>query len=170
MDSIPYMKIKETCEKVFRGKYRIFDEDVIYDTMTSIIIQYKKNSTHIRSLDAWLYGAIHHHYCTYVKVKNKKKMFTYDSFIVSETNGYETFPESKLDVDSLKSIIAELEEPYSKILELRIFEGFSHKEIAKKLEIKEATVRKYYSRSLKKVINVFKVVSQLIVFSYLLLN
>ena len=167
MDSIPYLKIRETCEKVFRGKYRIFDEDVIYDTMTSIIMQYKKNSAQIRNLDAWLFGAIHHHYCTYVNDKKKKKMFTYDSFIVGETSGYETFPESKLDLDTIKATIKSLDEPYRSILDLRIFGGFTHKEIAKKLEINEATVRKYYSRSLKKVINVFKVVSQLLLFSHL---
>lgn len=162
-----YLDIKEKCEKVFKGKYNIYDEDVIYDTMTSIILQYKKNSEHIKNFNAWVHGAIHFHYCTYLTNKNRNKVFTYESLILEKATGYNSYPESKIDLDTAKKEIHNLGSPSSEIVELRLIDGFSHKEIAEKLGLKEPTVRQHYSRSLKKIASLLKSLSQLLVLSYL---
>lgn len=169
MDTTPYIKIKEKCEKVFKGKYGIFDEDVIYDTMASIIFQYQKNKDQIRNLNAWLLGAIHHHYCSYVTNKTReRKTFQYDYFLQEKENQEGDFAENRIDAEIVMEEIEQLEEPYKNILKLRLVEGFSHKEIADELEIKESTVRKYYSRSVRKIINVLKPLSQISVLAYLI--
>lgn len=169
MDTTPYIKIKEKCERVFKGKYGIFDEDVIYDTMVSIIFQYKKNKDQIRNLNAWLLGAIHHHYCSYITNKTRERnTFQYDYFLQEKENPGGNFAENKIDAEIVMSEIEQLEDPYRDIVKLRLIEGFSHKEIAEELEIKESTVRKYYSRSIKKIMNVLKPVSQILIIAYLL--
>lgn len=167
MEKSLYLEIKNKCEKVFKGKYRIYDEDVIYDTMTSIILQYKKNSVNIRNFNAWIHGAIHFHYCTYLTNKNRNKVFTYENLIVEENSGYDTFPESKIDLDTVKKEIDALNYPNGEILDMRLFQGLSHREIAEKLDIKEATVRKHYSRSIKKLTAIFKIMSHFFILIYL---
>jgi hypothetical protein len=42
-----YIKIKDSCETIFRNKYSIYDHDTIYDSILSLIVQYKKNSVAI---------------------------------------------------------------------------------------------------------------------------
>ncbi|MGB3466706.1 MAG: RNA polymerase sigma factor [Cyclobacteriaceae bacterium] len=169
MDVTPYQKIKEKCEKVFKGKYGIFDEDVIYDTMASIIFQYQKNRTEIRNLNAWLLGAIHHHYCSYVANKTRERnTFHYDNFLSDQEHPDGDFAENKIDADIALSEIEQLEEPYRGIVKLRLIEGFSHKEIADEMDIKESTVRKYYSRSIKKIVSILKPVSQILILGYLM--
>lgn len=169
MDSTPYKKIKEKCERVFKGKYGIFDEDVIYDTMVSIIFQYQKNRTEIRNLNAWLLGAIHHHYCSYIAAKTRERnTFNYDYFLAEKENPDSDFAENRIDAEIAMSEIEQLEPPYREIVKMRLISGFSHKEIADELEIKESTVRKYYSRSIKKIVNILKPVSQILILCYII--
>lgn len=165
MSSVPYLIIKKKCEQVFKGKYQIYDEDVIYDAMTSIICQYAKSSTKIENLNAWLVGAIHHHFCSYVANKQKKRVFTFDNFLMFE-RGEDMFLESKIDAKVVADHISKLSSPYKEILTMRLLKDHSHKEIAQEMEINEATVRKYYSRSIKKLANLFISVSQIMLISY----
>lgn len=167
MDSTPYIEIKEKCERVFRGKYGVFDEDVIYDTMVSIIFQYKKNKEQIRNLNAWLLGAIHHHYCSYISAKTRERnTFHYDYFIEEKQVAGGEFAENRIDASLVKSEIGQLDSPYKEIMEMRLIQGYSHKEIAEKLDIREPTIRKYYSRSLKKILSLLRPVSQILLLAY----
>ena len=169
MDTTPYIEIKEKCERVFRGKYGIFDEDVIYDTMVSIIFQYKKNKDQIRNLNAWLMGAIHHHYCSYISQKTRERStFQYDYFIEEKQVEDGDFAENKIDAALVKAEIGHLDPPYCDIMRMRLLEGYSHKEIAEELEIRESTIRKYYSRSLKKITSLLRSVSHILLICYLL--
>lgn len=166
MSSIPYLLIKQKCEQVFKGKYQIYDEDVIYDTMTSIICQYQKSADRIQNLEAWLVGAIHHHYCSYVAAKEKKKVFVYHDFLNDMNIGADAFHDNKLDVELIRKQISKLDTPYKEILQLRLFLDHSHKEIAEQLNITEVAVRKYYSRSVKKLAKMFETMSHFILISY----
>lgn len=145
----PHIHIKNACEKVFVSRYQIRDEDVIYNAMASIIESYERGSTSIKNFEAWVIGAIHHSYCDYVFKKNRNKMFvSYDGVVenMSDEKGYD----GNYDLELIKSEIDRLDSPYLEIARKKLIEGKSHKEIAKEMNMNEATIRKYYSRSLPK--------------------
>lgn len=118
--------------------------------MTSIILQYQKNSDRIKFFDSWLYSAIHYHYCMFVRKKKTNQLVFTDSVFVSDMAA-EEFPETKMDISVIKEEIKRLGSPYREIVELRIFKNLKHKEISKTLGIKLLTVRKYYRRAIKKI-------------------
>lgn len=159
--SEPHILIKEACEKVFHGRYRIHDEDVIYDAMASIIETYERVHESIKNFEAWLIGAIHHTYCNYVFQKNRNKMFvSYDE--MDDHSIRKELIESDLDLQMITSEINKLKSPYVDIVKKKLLEGKSHKEIAGELEMNEATIRKYYSRSLPKLKERLKLISMII--------
>ena len=157
----PFEIIKEKCEKVFRGKYRIFDEDIKYNAMADICIQYTRKKSGIENLNAWLNGAIHYHYCDFLTALKKNKENVSLDLVSEASQGYSINMLNSVEVEELKSEILNLDYPYNKIMYYRVFEDMSHQEISEKLGIKLLTVRKYYSRTvnlLKKSISVLSLI------------
>jgi RNA polymerase sigma-70 factor (ECF subfamily) len=151
-----YSLIKEKCEKVFKAKYQIFDEDVIYDCMLSIILQYQTNKDHIDNLTAYLNGAIHHQFCLYLRRKNKQKYVLFEE-AMSETESFldndietENKEDKQLKISKLKDKMVDLKPPQSDIIQMRFFDNLSYTEISEKLKLTEVNIRKHYSRALKK--------------------
>ncbi|MEP1780474.1 sigma-70 family RNA polymerase sigma factor [Reichenbachiella sp.] len=158
----PHIQIKEACERVFIRRYRIRDEDVIYNAMTSIIESYERVNDTIKNFEAWLIGAIHHAYCDYIFQKNRSKMFVnYDQ--VDDQWVRRELTESEYDLNLITSEINKLKPPYVEIVKKKLLEGKSHKEIAGEMQMNEATIRKYYSRSLPRLKERLKLIT-LIVF------
>ena len=150
------IEIKTACELTFKHKYNIRDEDIIYDAMASIILQYTKNKVEIRNFRSWLYGAIHHHYSTFVRNKKKESIFVFDELII-ETAQDGDYPETFIDIEYVKSVINGLDTPFKEILKLRLIEHRTHKEIANILKLNQSTVRKYYSRAVERLTKKIKI-------------
>jgi RNA polymerase sigma-70 factor (ECF subfamily) len=144
------LEIKEACEITFKHKYNIKDEDVIYDAMASIILQFYKNQTTILNFRSWLFGAIHHHFSSFVRNKKKESIFVFDEFILESYESAE-YPETCVDIEFVKIKIEELDTPFKEILHLRLLENRTHKEIAEHLDLNPASVRKYYSRAIERI-------------------
>lgn len=164
-ESNPYILIKNSCERIFKRRYQIYDEDVISDAMASIIFQYRKNNTKIESLDAWIVGAIHYHYVAYLKRKEKENLFTYNELIVDSSEN-EAYPHTRLESQEIFSEIENLEKPYNTIIQLRILEGLSYNEIAKQLNMNAATARKYFQRGIFRLKKALQLISLLIGLNY----
>jgi RNA polymerase sigma-70 factor, ECF subfamily len=154
----PFILIKEKCEKVFKYKYQIYDDDVIYDAMTDICLQYHRSKDKIKNFNAWLNGAIHYHFCDYITAYKKSKHIV---SIEEETTASIQASHNELDpllLEELKKEIEKMPDPYKEILTLRIFEGLSHSEIASHLKMNKVTVRKYYSRYSQSLLKLFKII------------
>jgi RNA polymerase sigma-70 factor (ECF subfamily) len=79
--------------------------------------------------------------------KNKKRQSDVEldnSFLELTTNN---FTEERLQAESLMKIVQDLPDGYRTIFNLFAIEGYSHKEIAKKLNISENTSKSQYSRA-----------------------
>ncbi|MEQ9403895.1 MAG: sigma-70 family RNA polymerase sigma factor [Cyclobacteriaceae bacterium] len=151
----PHLTIKKRCEQIFHGKYVIHDKDAISNAMASIIEGYEANKDKIKNFDAWVLGAIHHHYCNYIFLKKRQQLFLQMDEL-SELVPIENMI-SVHDLNTVKEAVLKLAKPYSEILHKRLFEEMTHKEIAKDLQMSEVTVRKYYSRSILKIKGIFRV-------------
>jgi RNA polymerase sigma-70 factor, ECF subfamily len=164
-----YLIIKKKCEQIFKSKYSIFDEDIISEAMTSIILQYFKNKERINHFDSWLYAAIHFNYCSYIRKKKNDKIIILDNIIIEDI-GSEMFPETKIDMPSVREIISKLDSPYKEIVELKIFGGLKHQEISERLNLKLLTVRKYYRRAIEKISKHIEFLSLFIISFYYIIK
>lgn len=146
----PFIQIKSKCEQVFKGRYQIYDEDVISDTMLSISIQFNKSKDNIQNFNAWLNGAIHHHFCSYVAKKEKEKLDLTDTteteFVDNSTDEL-----TSLQHQELYDEITKLKSPSKEILEMKVYQGKTYSEISSLFKMKEAAIRKHVSRSIKKI-------------------
>ena len=148
-DDIILLKILKRCENAFTHKFKINDEDILYNAVLDIILKYKKNKTNIRNFDMWLNGAIHNHFRTYLRQKKSNKEFFFEhgdcSEIIDEQKG-----ESSLGSTELFSLLKRLEGDQLKVVEYRLYHNLSHKEIAQKLDSSLSNVRTMYSRGINK--------------------
>ena len=144
-----YKEIEKRSIRLFKNKFTIKDEDVIYDAITSIFLQYCKNKVKVNNFNKWLNGAIFNHYYLYLNKKNRNRVFYFDEFINSPT--YEDYPDLKIDIELMKKEILKLNSPYKEIITYRLIEDLSYKEISDKLKMKEGTIRNYYSRTIQKI-------------------
>ena len=164
-NSNPLIFIKDSCERVFKRRYNIYDEDVISDAMASIIFQYRKNSTKIESIEAWVISAIHYHFVAYVKRKEKENMFSFDELIV-ESLANDMYPHTKLESQEIFAEIELLDHPYKEIIKMRILDGKSYKEIAQHIEINTSTARKYFQRGIIRIKKALQIISLIIGINY----
>ena len=119
-------------------------EDVLQDSFIKILLninQYRGEG----SFEGWMKRITVNTALTYLKEKQKIKFETADKlYIVDE-------PEEEIDQDIKAEYILEclneLPMGYRTIFNLYLVEGFSHKEIADQLGIKEATSRSQYSKA-----------------------
>lgn len=119
-------------------------EDVLQDSFIKILLninQYRGEG----NFEGWMKRITVNTALTYLKEKQKIKFETADKlYIVDE-------PEEEIDQDIKAEYILEclneLPMGYRTIFNLYLVEGFSHKEIADQLGIKEATSRSQYSKA-----------------------
>jgi len=150
MSTHPFQLIKRKCEQVFKARYHIYDDDVIYDSMLSICLQYQRSQKKIKSFNAWLNGAIHHHFCAFLEKQERLKIELDDvhNFPIEDTMIDEI---SQLQKDEIYNEIRKLSSPAKEILEMKIYNEFGYKEISERMKMKESAIRKVVSRAIQKI-------------------
>ncbi|MBV8252478.1 MAG: sigma-70 family RNA polymerase sigma factor [Chitinophaga sp.] len=101
------------------------------------------------SLSAWIKRIVVNHCLNYLR---KKKVYfeEVDDVEVSEDNGVDE-AQFSYTVAAIKSAIHTLPTGYRTVLNLYLFENYSHKEIAEMLGISESTAKTQYMRAKEKV-------------------
>ncbi len=136
--------------------------------MLSICLQYSKSEATIQNKNAWIVGAIHHHFCAYV---NKKENNILD--FADDKEGFE-FVQKEEDpfvIESkqlLYNEILNLDSPYKEILEYKLYQEKSYAEIADLMNLTEPNIRKIVSRGTKKITENLK--SAVTILFFVLLN
>ena len=120
-------------------------EDVLQDAFIKVFKNLKKFK-HDGSLEGWIRRIVVNTALDQLR-KNKKRQGDVeldDSFLELTTNN---FTEERLQAESLMKIVQQLPDGYRTVFNLFAIEGYSHKEIAKKLNITENTSKSQYSRA-----------------------
>lgn len=120
-------------------------EDVLQDAFIKVFKNLKKIK-HDGSLEGWIRRIVVNTALDQLR-KNKKRQGNVeldDSFIEIASN---SFTEERLQAESLLKIVQQLPDGYRTVFNLFAIEGYSHKEIAKKLNISENTSKSQYSRA-----------------------
>tara|TARA_B100000508_G_scaffold141092_1_gene146442 strand:+ start:108270 stop:108806 length:537 start_codon:yes stop_codon:yes gene_type:complete len=120
-------------------------EDVLQDAFIKVFKNLKKFK-HDGSLEGWIRRIVVNTALDQLR-KNKKRQGDLeldDSFIEITTN---SFTEEQLQAESLMKIVQSLPDGYRTVFNLFAIEGYSHKEIAEKLNITENTSKSQYSRA-----------------------
>jgi RNA polymerase sigma factor (sigma-70 family) len=158
-----YYKIRERCEKVFKGKHQIFDDDIINDAILSILSYYSQSSENIQNFEGWLNGAIHHHYCSYIRNKSKH-IFTNIEDVETELAEFDFDNSYEERRQLVYDLIQRLDNESKNILTKRFYEGKSYADLAKELLKSEAAVRKQVSRAINKISELVKKVVTILIF------
>jgi RNA polymerase sigma-70 factor (ECF subfamily) len=120
-------------------------KDVLQDAFIKVFKNLKKFKND-GSLEGWIRRIVVNTALDQIR-KNKKRQSDVEldnSFLELTTNN---FTEERLQAESLMKIVQDLPDGYRTIFNLFAIEGYSHKEIAKKLNISENTSKSQYSRA-----------------------
>lgn len=120
-------------------------EDVLQDAFIKVF-KHLNRFKNDGSLEGWIRRIVVNTALDQLR-KNKKRQSDIaldDSFIEITTNN---FTEERLQAESLMKIVQELPDGYRTVFNMFAIEGYSHKEIAKKLGITENTSKSQYSRA-----------------------
>lgn len=99
------------------------------------------------NLGAWLYRIASN---TAIDALRKEKRFDWqenETTVYLENDTADETPDHELPLKQLQEALDELKEAYRLVVVLYAIEGYSHKEIAAKLGLKESTVRNQYRRA-----------------------
>jgi len=119
-------------------------EDVLQDSFIKIFLNLNKFKAE-GNFEGWMKRITVNTALTYLKEKQKIKFESADKlFIVDEV---ETDIEEDIKAEYILECLNELPTGYRTIFNLYLVEGFSHKEIADQLGIKESTSRSQYSKA-----------------------
>jgi RNA polymerase sigma-70 factor (ECF subfamily) len=119
--------------------------DVLQDSFIKVfqnLTSFKKNG----SLEGWVRRIVVNTALDYLR-RNKKYLGHVEITDISLNISNNSDAIGKLEKDSLMDIIQSLPEGYRTVFNLYAIEGYSHKEIADKLEITENTSKSQYSRA-----------------------
>lgn len=123
-------------------------EDVLQEAFVQVFRNLDK-LTSDSSLTAWIKRIVVNHCLSYLR---KKKVY------FEEVGELDAAEESKVDegayaltVSAVKEAISQLPDGYRTVLNLYIFEEYSHREIAEMLGITESTVKTQFMRAKEKV-------------------
>jgi len=122
-------------------------QDVLQDGFIKVfenLPKYKKKG----SLEGWVRRIIVNTALDQIR-KNKKYIDNIEADSVSYLLNDNSFISEKLEAEDLLKIINTLPVGYRVVFNLFAIEGYSHKEIADKLEITESTSKSQYSRARK---------------------
>lgn len=119
--------------------------DILQDSFIKIfqnLTSFKKDG----SLEGWVRRIVVNTALDYLR-RNKKYLGHVEITDISLNVSNSSDAIGKLEKDSLMDIIQSLPEGYRTVFNLYAIEGYSHKEIADKLEITENTSKSQYSRA-----------------------
>jgi RNA polymerase sigma factor (sigma-70 family) len=146
--------------KVFGYFYRRLSnrqdiEDLTSISLTSLFTKLVEEDTTISNPHAYLWRICHNQLATYINTKSKKPtLVPYDEGWVPEDDSLETQRSQEFTsrMDSLKRCISQnIAQDDAQILGMSYFEGMDSQEIASKLALSAANVRKKLSRTIQKI-------------------
>lgn len=107
----------------------------------------------LRSLHAYLYGAVRNQSLQYLSHKNVQQTFAKRTKDGNESDNHEIDPQKQMEINEFESlvnaIIDELPERRRTIFRLHRFEGVKYDEIASQLQISVKTVEAEMTKALK---------------------
>jgi len=118
-------------------------EDVLQDSFIKILLNIKQYRGE-GNFEGWMKRITVNTALTYLKEKQKIKFETADKLYIVDESEEEI--EQDIKAEYILECLNELPMGYRTIFNLYLIEGFSHKEIAEQLGIKEATSRSQYSK------------------------
>jgi len=131
-------------------------EDIVQEAFIKVFKSIKKYK-HQGTLGSWIERIVVNCAIDHWHKAKKTVSIEHSEFIESqdtmELDEVETDELSRqFSAEKLRTLIRDLPEQYRFVLNLYAIEGYSHKEIGKKLKIKESTSRSNYARARKKLL------------------
>lgn len=131
------------CLRYMRDKMAA--QDILQDSFIKIFKNIEKFDAERGSFEAWIRKITVN---TAIKELNKRKVDTSSlSYDMMDVRSEDPYILNKFKAEDLLQLVRELPDMYRKVFNLYAIEGYSHKEIAGKLEIEEATSRSNLSRA-----------------------
>jgi RNA polymerase sigma-70 factor (ECF subfamily) len=135
-------KLLGVCVRYFKDRSEA--EDVMQDSLVKIFM----------SIDTYRFEGSFEGWCRRIAVNmslnrlkaNKKIQFDYNLELVEQID-FDESETATVDEVGLLSCLNELPEGYRTVLNLFLFEEFSHREIAEKMNVSESTSRSQYTRA-----------------------
>lgn len=121
-------------------------EDVLQDSFIKIFLnlnQFKNDG----SFEGWMKRITVNTSLHFIKEKQKVKFETADNLYVVDENENEEEIDADIKAEYILECLNQLPTGYRTIFNLHLVEGFSHKEIAEKLGIKESTSRSQFTKA-----------------------
>jgi RNA polymerase sigma factor (sigma-70 family) len=121
-------------------------EDVLQDSFIKIFLninQFKNEG----NFEGWMKRIAVNTALHFIKEKQKVKFENTDNLYVIEEDEKEQEIEQDIKVEYILECLNELPTGYRTIFNLHLVEGFSHKEVAEKLGIKESTSRSQFTKA-----------------------
>lgn len=100
---------------------------------------------------AWLKKIVVNKSLNHLKKSAQLKETNIEEYPENSFYEWENVPEKELSVESVKSAISQLPTGFRTVINLYLFEGYDHKEIAEILGISESTSKSQYNRAKRKV-------------------
>ncbi len=147
------------CDRLMSVIYRYVKnvddaEEVLQDTFCNIFRKIKQFNYELGTFESWSYKIAINQSLMCLRKKKKLNVVDYDFSRVDthiQNEGLEN-----LHFEELLKKIDLLDEKYKTIILLRLIEGYEYKEISEKLNIKEVTIRKMFSRARRRLMVVVR--------------
>lgn len=121
-------------------------EDVLQDSFIKIFLNIDKFKNE-GSFEGWMKRITVNTSLHFLKEKQKVKFESADNLYIIDDNENEEKIDDEVKAEYILECLHELPDGYRTIFNLFLIEGFSHKEIAEKLGIKESTSRSQYTKA-----------------------
>ena len=121
-------------------------EDVLQDSFIKIFLNINKFKNE-GSFEGWMKRITVNSALHFIKEKQKIKFESADNLSVTEEDENEQEIEKDIKAEYILECLNELPTGYRTIFNLHLVEGFSHKEVAEKLGIKESTSRSQFTKA-----------------------
>lgn len=131
----------------FSASKYLNDEEVIKDITNEVFVSFFKHCDNVQnSIKYYLLNAVRNMCLQYLEKENKLVKFE-NIDEVGDDNDFESHVDYVELVDDLNKELSELE---VKIILMHVIDGYSFKEIGKKMNINHKSVNKVYERAIKK--------------------
>ena len=121
-------------------------EDVLQDSFIKIFLNIGKFKNE-GSFEGWMKRITVNSALHFIKEKQKIKFESADNLSIIEEDENEQEIEKDIKAEYILECLNELPTGYRTIFNLHLVEGFSHKEVAEKLGIKESTSRSQFTKA-----------------------
>lgn len=142
--------INYTCKRYLSDPEEI--NDAVQETMISVFSKLKTFNPEKGNLEAWVYRISTNNALQIIRSNKRHPTESIDNVEVEDIN-FEF--DQQLNANEVIELINQLEGNYKLVFNLFYIEGYSHKEIAKLIDVKESTSRMFYFRAKKKLSEIY---------------